>query len=150
ARTTAGKRRQTEVSKLLHQLQGDLDWIVMKCLEKDRTRRYDTANGLATDIQRHLGNEPVLARPPSTTYKFQKAFRRNNLLFTAGTAIVVTLVLGVIGTTIGLLRAEKQRQAAEQKQTEAEAERQRADTERARANSEAQKASESEQKSRRF
>jgi hypothetical protein len=55
------------VAKLVHQLQGDLDWIVMKCLEKDRTRRYDTANGLAMDIQRHLANEPVVARPPSGT-----------------------------------------------------------------------------------
>jgi serine/threonine protein kinase/WD40 repeat protein len=150
ARTTTGKRRQTEVSKLVHQLQGDLDWIVMKCLEKDRTHRYETANGLAMDIQRHLANEPVLARPPSTTYRFQKAFRRNKLIFAAGTAIVVTLILGVVGTTIGLLRAEKQRQTAEQKQTEAEAERRRAETEQQRANAQAQKASESEQKSRRF
>ena len=71
ARTTAAKRRQTEVGKLVHQLQGDLDWIVMKCLEKDRTRRYDTANGLAMDLQRHLDNEAVLARPASL-------FRRTN------------------------------------------------------------------------
>ncbi|MBM3882723.1 MAG: hypothetical protein FJ387_23875 [Verrucomicrobia bacterium] len=132
-RTTAGKRRQTEVGKLVHQLQGDLDWIVMKCLEKDRTRRYETANGLAMDIQRHLKSEPIVARPPSATYRFQKAWRRNKLIFAAGTAIVAALVLGVIGTTIGLLRAEKQRQAAEQKRTEAEAERRRAETERHRA-----------------
>src|SRR6185503_15015060 len=72
ARTTAGKRRQTDVGKLAHQLRGDLDWIVMKCLEKDRTRRYDTANGLAADIQRHLSNEPIVARPPSASYRFQK------------------------------------------------------------------------------
>jgi serine/threonine protein kinase len=64
ARTTTGKRRQTDFGSLAHQLQGDLDWIVMKCLEKDRTRRYDTANGLAMDIQRHLANEPITARPP--------------------------------------------------------------------------------------
>jgi serine/threonine protein kinase/WD40 repeat protein len=133
ARTTAGKHRQTDVGRLLHQLQGDLDWIVMKCLEKDRTRRYDTANGLAMDIRRHLANEPVVARPPSAAYKLQKAWQRNKLLFTAGTAIVVALVLGVIGTTIGLLRAEKHRQVAEQKQTEAEAERRRAESEQQRA-----------------
>ncbi len=71
ARTTAGKRRHTDVGKLVHQLQGDLDWIVMKCLEKDRTRRYDTANGLAMDIQRHLANEPVIARPSSQFYRFR-------------------------------------------------------------------------------
>src|SRR2546427_1108835 len=84
ARTTAGKRRQTDVGKLVHQLQGDLDWIVMKCLEKDRTRRYDTANGLAMDIQRHLANEPIVARPPSATYLAQKLIRRNKLAFAAG------------------------------------------------------------------
>ena len=63
--TTVAKRRQAEPPKLIHLLRGDLDWIVMKCLEKDRTRRYETANGLALDIQRHLNNEPVVARPPS-------------------------------------------------------------------------------------
>ena len=59
--TTVAKRRQAEPPKLIHQVRGDLDWIVMKCLEKDRTRRYETANGLADDIQRHLNNEPVSA-----------------------------------------------------------------------------------------
>jgi len=59
ARTKAGKHRQADVNSLVHQLQGDLDWIVMKCLEKDRTRRYDTANALAGDLQRHLNNEPI-------------------------------------------------------------------------------------------
>ncbi|MFO1500094.1 MAG: serine/threonine-protein kinase [Verrucomicrobiota bacterium] len=84
------------LSKLL---KGDLDWIVMKCLEKDRTRRYETANGLATDIQRHLQNEPVIARPPSTAYRFQKAWRRNKLVFEAGTAVVAALLFGVIVST---------------------------------------------------
>ncbi|HEY1662463.1 MAG TPA: serine/threonine-protein kinase [Verrucomicrobiae bacterium] len=111
--TTTARRRSVETSKLAHLLRGDLDWIVMKCLEKDRTRRYDTATGLAADLKRHLNNEPVLARPPSTAYKFQKAFRRNKLIFAAGTAIVVALVLGVIGTSLGLVRAERQRQQAE-------------------------------------
>src|SRR5262245_56591357 len=83
ARTTAGKRRQTDVGKLVHQLQGDLDWIVMKCLEKDRTRRYETANELATDIQRHLANEPVTARPPSKLYEFQKTVKRHKVGFAA-------------------------------------------------------------------
>ena len=72
-----GKAPQSDTPKLLHQLRGDLDWIVMKCLEKDRTRRYETANGLAADIQRHLNNEPVVARPPSSAYRLQKAWRRN-------------------------------------------------------------------------
>src|SRR4029453_2662945 len=95
ARTTTGKRRQTEGSKLVHQLQGDLDWIVMKCLEKDRARRYETANGLAADIQRHLANEPVVARPPSAAYRLQKAWQRNKLAFTAGGAVVMALVVGI-------------------------------------------------------
>ena len=118
--TTTAKRRSAETSKLMHQLKGDLDWIVMKCLEKDRTRRYDTANGLAFDLKRHLNNEPVLARPPSAAYKFQKAFRRNKLVFAAGAVIAAVLILGVIGTTMGLLRAEKQRRAAQESQRMAE------------------------------
>ena len=85
--TTTAKRRATEAPKLIHLLQGDLDWIVMKCLEKDRTRRYDTANGLAADLKRHLTNEPVLARPPSTTYKFLKFARRNKSAFAAASAV---------------------------------------------------------------
>src|SRR6185295_5542634 len=66
----------------------------MKCLEKDRTRRYETANGLATDLKRHLANEPVVARPPSTTYRFQKTVRRNKLAFAAGTAVLAALLIG--------------------------------------------------------
>ena len=107
--TTTAKRRSADKSKLMYQLKGDLDWIVMKCLEKDRTRRYDTATGLAADLKRHLNNEPVTARPPSAAYKFQKAFRRNKLVFAAGTAIAAALILGMIGTSIGLARAEHQR-----------------------------------------
>src|ERR1041385_1959654 len=94
--TTTARRRSADTSKLLHQLKGDLDWIVMKCLEKDRARRYDTANGLAMDIQRHLTHEPVVARPPSAAYKLHKAWQRNRLAFTAGTAVAVALILGVI------------------------------------------------------
>src|SRR5262249_5860260 len=80
--------------KLIHLLEGDLDWIVMRCLEKDRTRRYDTANGLAMDLRRHLGNEPVLARPPTTIYRMRKFMRRNKLAFAAGTATAAMLDLG--------------------------------------------------------
>ena len=112
-RTITARRRSTDSSKLLHQLKGDLDWIVMKCLEKDRTRRYDTANGLALDVQRYLDNEPVAARPPSTVYRFQKAFRRHKLVFAAGGAVFAVLILGIIGTTVGFLRSERQRRVAE-------------------------------------
>jgi hypothetical protein len=75
--TTAG-HRGTEAPKLIHLVRGDLDWIVMKALEKDRARRYETANGLAADIRRHLDNEPVNARPPSGFYRFQKMVRRED------------------------------------------------------------------------
>ncbi|HTD87731.1 MAG TPA: serine/threonine-protein kinase, partial [Candidatus Binatia bacterium] len=67
--TSTASHRRTDAPKLIHLLRGDLDWIVMKSLEKDRTRRYETANGLAMDIQRHLHNEPVLASPPSSLYR---------------------------------------------------------------------------------
>ena len=76
-------------------LRGDLDWIVMKCLEKDRARRYETANGLALDVQRYLSNEPVTARPPSTVYRFQKAWRRNKVAVTAGLVMAASLMVGL-------------------------------------------------------
>jgi len=76
-------------------LPGDLDWIVMKCLEKDRARRYETANGLAMDLQRHLHNEPVVARPPSAVYRLQKFVRRNKLAVAAAAAVAATLFFGV-------------------------------------------------------
>src|SRR5262249_2893192 len=88
------QRRQVEPAKLPYLLRGDLDWIVMKALDKDRRRRYETANGLATDLQRFLGNEPVLARPPSTFYRFQKLARRNKLAFAAAAAVLAALSLG--------------------------------------------------------
>ena len=92
--TTTAKRRQTDAPKLVHQVKGDLDWIVMKCLEKDRTRRYETANGLALDLLRHLNNEPVLARPPSNAYRIQKMVRRNKLAFAAAAAVALVLLAG--------------------------------------------------------
>jgi tetratricopeptide (TPR) repeat protein len=90
----AADRRQTDPPKLVSLIRGDLDWIVMKCLEKDRTRRYETANGLATDIQRHLANEPVVARPPSRLYQFQKLARRNRVAFMAAGAVSAALIIG--------------------------------------------------------
>jgi WD40 repeat protein/serine/threonine protein kinase len=138
--TTTAKRRSTDGPKLVHQLKGDLDWIVMKCLEKDRTRRYDTANGLAMDLKRHLDNEPVIARPPSTAYRIQKAVRRHKLAFAAGTAVSLALLGGVAVSTTQAIRAtraerakqtllnseQKARQAATSAQGEAEVERDRA------------------------
>jgi eukaryotic-like serine/threonine-protein kinase len=105
--TSVAAHRQSAAPKLVHLLRGDLDWIVMKCLEKDRTRRYDTANGLASDIQRHLHNEPVLAGPASAAYRFQKAFRRNKLAFATAGIVAAMLVLGVAVSTWQALRATR-------------------------------------------
>jgi serine/threonine protein kinase/WD40 repeat protein len=100
-------RRRRE---LIHVLRGDLDWIVMKCLEKDRRRRYETANGVATDIERHLRSEPVVARPPSSLYRLQKLVRRNSLTFGAGAAVAVALILGIIASTWEAIRARQAEQ----------------------------------------
>ncbi len=97
--------RRTEPARLGTIIRGELDWIVMKALEKDRNRRYETANGFGMDIQRYLADEPVTASPPSRTYRFTKLVRRNLLAFTAAAAIFVVLLLGVLGTTWGLLAA---------------------------------------------
>jgi serine/threonine protein kinase/TPR repeat protein len=103
--TKVSKQRQAEPPKLLGLIRGDLDWIVMKCLDKDRRRRYETANGLSADIQRHVSNEPVVARPPSKLYRFQKLFRRNKLGFAAGGAIVIVLLSGILVSTSQAVRA---------------------------------------------
>jgi hypothetical protein len=114
------------VKETIHQLKGDLDWIVMKCLEKDRTRRYETANGLAADLKRHLNNEPVVARPPSAAYKFQKAFRRNKLVFTAATAVVAALLVGISVSVWQAARATKARIQADASRQSAQASEQKA------------------------
>jgi serine/threonine protein kinase len=89
------RRRYEQLQALIRLLRGDLDWVVMKCLEKHRGRRYATANDLALDLQHHLNNEPVAARPPSPAYRFQKLVRRNKAAFAAGTAVVAALVVGL-------------------------------------------------------
>ena len=87
-------RRQVEPSKLIAMIRGDLDWIVMKALEKERVRRYETANGFAMDIQRYLTDEPVAARPPSRIYRLQKMVRRNKVAFIATAAVSAALIAG--------------------------------------------------------
>ena len=131
--TTTAKRRSADKSKLLHDLKGDLDWIVMRCLEKDRTRRYDTATGLAADIKRHLNNEAVVARPPSTAYKFQKAFRRNKIVFVAGSAIAAALLLGIIASTWQSVRATHAKREALAAQAGESVQRQKAEANEQRA-----------------
>jgi eukaryotic-like serine/threonine-protein kinase len=90
----------------------DLDWIVMKCLEKDRRRRYETASGLAMDIERHLQHQPVVARPPSTAYRIQKFVRRNRLVVAAGSTVAAALVLGLGLSTWLFFREQHARRRA--------------------------------------
>jgi len=110
--TATAVHRHAEPLKLISQMRGDLDWIVMKALEKDRTRRFETANALAMDIQRHLNNEPVLARPPSRRYRFQKLVRRNRGVFIATAAVSVTLLAGLSASTWLFIRERAARQRA--------------------------------------
>src|SRR5882672_4759026 len=105
--TKVAQQRQSEPPRLIHIVRGDLDWIVMKALEKDRTRRYETANDLALDVKRFLANEPVSARPPSRLYKFQKTVRRNRLLFIA-IGIIATLVIVSLIVVSAALAQERQ------------------------------------------
>jgi eukaryotic-like serine/threonine-protein kinase len=106
-------QRSTEPSTLTKILRNELDWIVMKALEKDRARRYESANGFAADVQRYLAGEAVLAHPPSKAYRLKKFLRKNRGPVLAASIVVFALVAGVIGTTFGLLRAEEQRKIAE-------------------------------------
>src|SRR5262249_33999032 len=108
--TTTARHRHTEAPKLIHQLRGDLDWIVMKALEKDRDRRYQTANGFARDVERCLADEPVVARPPSKLYRFLKLARRNKLAFAAAGAVAAALVIGLAAATWEYVKERKARQ----------------------------------------
>jgi eukaryotic-like serine/threonine-protein kinase len=109
---TAG-HRHSEPVKLITALSGDLDWIVMKALEKDRKRRYQTANGLALDVQRHLANEPVLARPLGRFYRFQKLVRRNRVVFAAGGVVALALFAGFGVSTVMFFRERAAKQIAD-------------------------------------
>jgi len=116
--TEVAHRRQSEPAKLTRFIRGDLDWIVMKCLEKDRMRRYDTANGLAMDVQRYLNNEPVVACPPSSLYRFGKMVRRNKLAVGAFSGVALSLVLGLSLSTWLWLK-ERESRATVQKVVQA-------------------------------
>ena len=143
-RTTVAKRHGADPPQLIQLLRGDLDWIVMKALEKDRTRRYETANGVADDVLRHLHNEPVAARPPNRLYRFQKLVRRNKLVFAAAGVIAVVLVLGVVVSVWQAMRATKAHRDEAAARGRADEAARVADSQRERAEKEAQKAKESE------
>src|SRR5436309_912597 len=118
--TDVARQRHTEAPKLINLLRGDLDWVVMKCLEKDRTRRYETANGLAMDLKRFLQNEPVVARPPSAAYRLEKLVRRNKLTFAAGAIVFFALIVGLGVSTWSLYRVHAARREADLRRQEAD------------------------------
>ncbi len=108
----AARDRACEPSALRKRLRGDLDWITMRALEKDRSRRYETANDLALDIRRHLRDEPVTAGPPSKAYLLRKFIRRHRTGVAAGVVVAGAVLLGIAGTTVGLVRAVRAERVA--------------------------------------
>jgi serine/threonine protein kinase/tetratricopeptide (TPR) repeat protein len=112
--------RQTDPRRLTALLRGELDWVVMKCLEKPRDRRYGSASDLARDVERFLANEPVEARPPSRLYRLRKFVRRNRVQVIAAGLVLLALVAGVVGTGVGLVRAESARRDAVAQRDKAE------------------------------
>ncbi len=113
--TVAARQRCADPGKLSALVRGDLDWIVMKALEKDRTRRYATALGLALDVQRYLADEPVQARPPSNIYRFQKFVRRNKLAFVAASVANAALIIALIVALMAVVRIKVARSDATEK-----------------------------------
>ncbi|TDJ70600.1 MAG: tetratricopeptide repeat protein, partial [Planctomycetota bacterium] len=130
ASTDIATKHGTDERALVRQLQEDLDWVTMKALEKDRTRRYSSASDLAADLRRHLAHEPVLAGPPEAGYRLRKFVRRNRTLVTAGALVLSALVVGVVGATWGMLEASEQARLAGISQADAERAREAADRER--------------------
>ena len=116
--------------QLKRSLRGDLDWIVMKAMEKDRARRYETANGLAADLLRHLAYEPVVAAPPSRAYRTRKFVRKHRAAVIAAGLVVAALMAGIAGTTWGLIEAQRQARIAKDETLEKEKAR-RAEADRA-------------------
>jgi serine/threonine protein kinase len=111
--TVVAQRRRTTADALRRRLKGDLDWIILMAMDKDRTRRYDTANGLSLDVARHLANEPVLARPPSTRYRLSKFAQRHRAGMAASGIAIAAIVMGGAAATMGFVRARRAQAAAE-------------------------------------
>jgi serine/threonine protein kinase len=112
--------RQVEPARLSRLVRGDLDWIVMKALAKERERRYASAVGLADDIERYLNHQPVSAGPPTAAYRLRKFVRRNRLQVTAAALVLLALLLGVVGATLGLFEARRQERIADSQRHQAE------------------------------
>lgn len=112
--------RQTEPAKLGRFVKGELDWIVLKALAKERDRRYDTASALARDVERFLNHEPVTAGPPTAAYRLRKFVRRHRVQVVGALLLFGSMVVGVIGTAAGLIEARRQREAARAEATQKE------------------------------
>ncbi|MBI3849790.1 MAG: serine/threonine protein kinase [Verrucomicrobia bacterium] len=128
----ASSRRLLQLKETIRFVRGDLDWIVMKCLEKDRACRYETANGLAMDLQRHLNHEPVVARPPGNLYRFRKFARRNRIQVAFAASVAAALIVGLVFAVIGFAKARQERDRALAAERQAKAQQQIAQTEAAR------------------
>ena len=113
--TTLARHRQTPVTKLPSLVRGDLDWIVMKALEKDRTRRYETANALAADIGCHLNDEPVSAAAPSTRYRLSKYVRKHRGIIATAALITISLLTGIALSTWQAIVAQRARSVAQKR-----------------------------------
>ena len=137
-------QRSIDPKQLARSIAGDLDWVVMKALEKVPSRRYETANGLAADIQRHLSGEAVVAAPPSTAYRFKKFIRRNRVMVTAGGAVAVALLIGMVAFAWQAQVARDQRDIAVLAQKSEATQRKLADVARIEAQTQQAKAQEQE------
>jgi tetratricopeptide (TPR) repeat protein len=125
---TLAANRGTEPARLARLLRGELDWVVMKALEKDRNRRYESANGFALDLLRYLADEPVQACPPSAWYRLRKFVRRNKGAVLAAAVVLLVLTGGIIGTSIGLVEAKAKEAEARFEAQQKEIEKDRAVT----------------------
>jgi tetratricopeptide (TPR) repeat protein len=114
-------QRNVEPRKLTSTVRGELDWIVMKCLEKDRTRRYDSPGALANDISHYLCDEPVAASPPSTAYRLKKFVRRNKFALAFAASVFLALAIGATAATIGWLRAKRAEALAQRRLEQSDA-----------------------------
>jgi serine/threonine protein kinase len=139
-RITVARDRSSRPESLGRELSGDLDWIAIKALEKDRRRRYETVNGLIQDIRRHLNHEPVSAGPPSVIYRTRKFVQRHRVGVLAGAALVLALVAGTLVSTWQAIRATRAEGLARNQQEQAETARERADRLRLRADEQAAEA----------
>jgi WD40 repeat protein/serine/threonine protein kinase len=144
ALATISARRGTEPAKLGQVLRGELDWIVMKALEKERTRRYETANGLAHDLQRYLADEPVEACPPAAGYKLRKFARKHQKLLAVAAAFAAVLLLGVTASTWQAVRATQAETLAQANEQQATANAVQAQEKEQEANANAAKAEKNE------